>query len=284
MAEHAVRERLCGVTTRSTAKCARLDGKRALHHYNYARSSAAVRAARKRTTNSSIRVPTHEETKRKACLCQPADVPCMWSIGPEGERRAAERGVRSRREAGIRLRARVAARRSSVVGQSLLEPCANRFPGRPAEADCCARRQRHRAAVLADSFNPCSLRVIPAEQCTSTAREGIHGPPSLAALRARLAGDDSRGLAEKVWIAVVWVRCSCGGGGAAADSVLPGSKTVTLVASRAPAAGTTSCRARSRATFQAHSRQSARRRDQHAGRGGISATNYLYRGAPKAAR
>ena len=101
--------------------------------------------------------------------------------------------------------------------------------------------------------------------------------------RARLAGDDSRGLAEKVWIAVVlgallllWTAV------AAAQTPFYRGKTVTLVVSSSAGGG-----------YDIMARTIARYLPKHIpgsprvvvtnmpGAGGISATNYLYRGAPK---
>jgi taurine dioxygenase len=55
--QHAVRQRLCRVRHAGPKVRDRLEGKRALHHYNYGNQQRGSGGGTKRSTNSSIRVP-----------------------------------------------------------------------------------------------------------------------------------------------------------------------------------------------------------------------------------
>ena len=103
-----------------------------MHHYNYGstqKGDGKGTEAFGECTHPVFR--THEDTGKKAVY-----VNRLMTVGIEGMPQAEsepllERGVRPRREARIRLRARLARRRSAAVGQPLLVACAHRFLPRP---------------------------------------------------------------------------------------------------------------------------------------------------------
>src|SRR5262249_16749457 len=81
-------------------------------------------------------------------LRQPADDRRRRRHAASGKRAAAQRGVRPLREARVRLRARLASRRSPALGQSLLVARAHRFSLERAPADAAHDRQGNSASVL----------------------------------------------------------------------------------------------------------------------------------------
>ena len=97
----------------------------------------ARRYARRRRDQSgdASGVPHPRGHRPQGDLCRPADDAVDRGDDAGGKRCVARSGVRSRREAGIRLPACLARRRPDRVGQSLLDARARRFPLRPAPAD-----------------------------------------------------------------------------------------------------------------------------------------------------
>ena len=110
----------------------RLEGRKAMHHYNYGsvqKGDAKGTEAFGECMHPVFR--THEDTGRKAVY-----VNRLMTVGIEGmpqeeSRAAARSGVRPRREAGVRLRARLAGRRPAAVGQPLLVARAHAIFPRP---------------------------------------------------------------------------------------------------------------------------------------------------------
>ena len=110
----------------------KLEGRMAIHHYNYGsvqKGDGKGTEAFGECMHPVFR--THEDTGRKAVY-----VNRLMTVGVEGMPQEEaepllERGVRSRRETRIRLRARLAAGRSAAVGQPLLLACAHAIFPRP---------------------------------------------------------------------------------------------------------------------------------------------------------
>ena len=125
-----------------------------------ATAAGRAAAARRRSTNACIRcsAPMRRPSRKAVYVNRLMTVHVLEGMPQEESDRTAERGVRSRREAGVRLRARLAGGRSAAVGQPLLLPCAHRFPLDRAPADAAHHRQGHRAAVLVDDDRRASHR------------------------------------------------------------------------------------------------------------------------------
>ena len=131
---------------------AKLEGRRALHFYNYGstlRGKGGI-GATAQATHPVFR--THEETGRKAVYVNRLMTQEIEGLPQAGERRAAGGAVRSLREAGVRLSPRLEGRRSAALGQPLLDACARRFPVRPAPADAAHHGAGDRAAVLSGAI------------------------------------------------------------------------------------------------------------------------------------
>ena len=111
----------------------RLEGRKAMHHYNYGSTvrRATARAPRPSAECTHPVFRTHEDTGRKAVYVNRLMTVGVEGMPQDGERAAAQRGVRPRREARIRLRARLARRRSAAVGQPLLVARAHAISPRP---------------------------------------------------------------------------------------------------------------------------------------------------------
>ena len=127
----------------------RLEGKKALHHYNY---GSTIKGDSRGTEAFAERehpvFRTHEDTGKKAVYVNRLMTVKVLDLPEDESERLLKRGLRSRREARICLRARLAGRRPAAVGQSLLVARADRFPLDRASADVPHHGRRHCAAVL----------------------------------------------------------------------------------------------------------------------------------------
>ena len=110
----------------------KLEGRLAKHHYNYGavvkRRSQGDRGLRRERAPG---VPHPRGDRPEGGLRQPADDGRHRGHAAGRGRAAAGGCVRPRREAGVRLRARLAAGRSAAVGQPLLVACAHAISPRP---------------------------------------------------------------------------------------------------------------------------------------------------------
>ena len=127
----------------------KLEGKKALHHYNY---GSTVKGDSRGTVAFSEQAHpvfrTHEDTGRKAVYVNRLMTVKVLDMPEDESERLLNARLRSRREARIRLRARLARRRSVAVGQSLLVARAHRFSLDRAAADVSHHGRRQRAALL----------------------------------------------------------------------------------------------------------------------------------------
>ena len=127
----------------------KLEGRMAMHHYNYGSTQKGDGSGTEASANASHPVfRTHEDTDRKAVYVNRLMTVGIVGMPQEESGAAAQRRVRSRREAGIRLRACLARGRSAALGQPLLIACAHRFPLDRAPADAAHDGEGHGAAVL----------------------------------------------------------------------------------------------------------------------------------------
>jgi alpha-ketoglutarate-dependent taurine dioxygenase len=138
----------------------RLEGRKAMHHYNYGstqRGDDRGTVAFAECTHPAFRI--HEDTGRKAIY-----VNRLMTVGivdmPPAESRAAARGrVRPCREAGFRLRARLARGRSPAVGQSLLVARPHRLPLERTPAHAAHHGQGDGAALLSRLAAASAVRI-----------------------------------------------------------------------------------------------------------------------------
>ena len=131
--QHAVRQRLRRLRharSRRSATSSKAAGRSTITiTARWSRATPRAPRPSARCTHPVFR--THEDTGTQGGLRQPPDDGRRRRHAAGGGRAAARSGVRPRREAGIRLRARLAARRPAAVGQPLLVARAHAISPRP---------------------------------------------------------------------------------------------------------------------------------------------------------
>ena len=114
----------------------RLEGRMAIHHYNYgSMQKGDGKGTEAFGAVQASGVPHPRGHQPQGGLRQPPDDGRRRRHAAGGGRAAAQCGVRSRREEGVRLRARLAARRPDALGQPQLVARAHRLPLDRAAAD-----------------------------------------------------------------------------------------------------------------------------------------------------